>query len=359
MEKTYVFPDINNICLINGNIRELDKIEQMSIEQFANLEKPNMPTKFYKYYSNTLNLQDNRNYSIEALESNEVYLNKPSLFDDVFDSEISITLDEFEENMIKTLMCWSNCKSPEKTSINDMINEFIVHVNTLLQEKRSLNNIFETDQCEEAEKLQAEIIAYKWMIESKRYDLTTALLNVIKSEYREFSDKLQNVFRVACFSSTPMSQLMWGGAYANEHRGFCLEYTVQPDKKYENLIQNVWPVIYSKRRRTVTNAIMEVYFSNWKNDALRDLYLNGVLRKSIDWAYQYEWRLVLPPQKDQEAFQTEFFPITKVFLGNRMEIKERKKIIDICKRKNIPYTGVLRSRDYFEMKECEYSCENC
>lgn len=54
-----------------------------------------------------------------------------------------------------------------------------------------------------------------------------------------------------------------------------------------------------------------------------------------------------------------FFPITKVFLGNRMPAYKRKELINICKEKNIPYVGVKKNNDFFEMQECKTKCENC
>ena len=42
-----------------------------------------------------------------------------------------------------------------------------------------------------------------------------------------------------------------------------------------------------------------------------------------------------------------------------MNAEDRRKVIDICKERGIPYVGVKRSQDYFEMKECEQLCENC
>ena len=44
------------------------------------------------------------NYSVIALESNEVYLNSPTAFDDVFDSEISVSKDVFEAFRISKRM---------------------------------------------------------------------------------------------------------------------------------------------------------------------------------------------------------------------------------------------------------------
>ena len=110
----------------------------------------------------------------------------------------------------------------------------------------------------------------------------------------------------------------------------------------------------------VTQELLESYDKNWNEASLRDVYINGVLRKSIDWAYQNEWRLVLPPQKtSQRGFTKLFFPISKVYLGNRMSSDRRKTIIDTCKKKGIPYVGVVRSSDYYEMQECRFLCEDC
>ena len=94
---------------------------------------------------------------------------------------------------------------------------------------------------------------------------------------------------------------------------------------------------------------------------LWNIYFHGALRKSIDWAYQNEWRLLLPLRRNGTAadYNVPFFPITKVYLGNRMSQESRKEIIEICHAKNIPYVGVTRNPNIFEMQECPVQCENC
>ena len=95
-------------------------------------------------------------------------------------------------------------------------------------------------------------------------------------------------------------------------------------------------------------------------EMLWDIYSHGVLRKSIDWAFQNEWRLLLPMRsKDIAGYYVRFFPITKVYLGNRMSAAQRKEIIEICHEKNIPYVGVKKNPNVFEMQDCEMMCENC
>ena len=67
----------------------------------------------------------------------------------------------------------------------------------------------------------------------------------------------------------------------------------------------------------------------------------------------------MPYSKESQDFNVKFYPITKVYLGNRMNSKNRKQIIEICNRKNIPYVGVKKNPIRFEMQDCEAKCENC
>lgn len=119
-------------------------------------------------------------------------------------------------------------------------------------------------------------------------------------------------------------------------------------------------MIYSKIRANLTSLIAIQEDTEITYEYVWNLYFNGALRKSIDWAYQNEWRLLLPIKSNNpEDLNVKFFPITKVYLGNRMNSIERKKIIEICKEKQIPYVGVKRSQNYFEMQDCEIKCEDC
>lgn len=361
-----VGPDfVQNFCVINGNIWPLEHIEKMGLNEYSARTIYSMPMKFYKYFDDKEDIsKDDKtkkvNHSIEALISNEVFLNNPSAFDDVFDSEICVPWADFEAHRIKTYAQWCKCDCTPEMSTEDTANAFLMCLYETVQNDNTIESAFDVEGQEELVKLQVSLFSKRILYEKKKVnDWGIVLKNVLTEEYNRFTQDLQQMFRVACFTTTPMSQLMWGG-YANEHKGFCLEYTVSTDKEYEDILHNIRPVIYCKTRRPVTAALLESYDHNLSMEALNDIYFNGVLRKSIDWAYQNEWRLLLPPQEHrQKGYLKKFFPITKVYLGNRMLPKRRKEIIAICKRKGIPYIGVTRSTDLFEMQECKELCENC
>lgn len=120
-------------------------------------------------------------------------------------------------------------------------------------------------------------------------------------------------------------------------------------------------MIYCKTRPNMTERLAKVEDNDLTKEWLWDIYFHGALRKSIDWAFQNEWRLLLPMGSNlkDSGYNIPFFPITKVFLGNRMPPKERQEIIDICKVRKIPYVGVRRNPVIFEMEECPDKCEAC
>lgn len=153
---------------------------------------------------------------------------------------------------------------------------------------------------------------------------------------------------------------MWGGSYADCHRGFCAEYTVLPnDPHYQEIFCNLFPMTYCKVRPNMTERLAGFENKEPTREMLWDIYFHGALRKSIDWAFQNEWRLLLPMERNRTTkdYCVPFFLITKVFLGNRMPQAARKEIIEICHERNIPYIGVTRNPDIFEMQECAVKCE--
>ena len=58
-------------------------------------------------------------------------------------------------------------------------------------------------------------------------------------------------------------------------------------------------------------------------------------------------------------YNCSFFPITKVYFGNRMEPNERKKLIEICKTQDLSYQGIIIKKYSYKMCDCQILCENC
>lgn len=90
----------SSYCFVNGAIMALDEIQNMGYDEFALRSKINMPLRLYRYDPN-LETQDKEtrkevHYSVQALENNTVFLQTPSAYNDVYDSDVNIDFPEYE-----------------------------------------------------------------------------------------------------------------------------------------------------------------------------------------------------------------------------------------------------------------------
>ncbi len=352
-------------CVVNGSIMKLDEVQAMGLNEFNYRSKISVPLKLYRYFPNQEKNDSHGvtvNYSLQALVNNTVYLQSPTEYDDVYDSDITIDLQEYSK--LRLIEYCSRCGIDVTVDMQtqEIGNALIAVLWERLNQNKSIDGAFTKIPDSELEDLANKLFCNRILVElTKTNNLSTAIANALACEYSEYSSRLKALFRTTCFATTPFSQLMWGGAYADCHRGFCLEYTVLPyESEYRDLFFNLFPMIYCKVRPNMTERITAAKDKILTTDDLWDIYFHGALRKSIDWAFQNEWRLLLPLKKEDPAdYNLKFYPISKVFLGNRMPADKRKVIIDICKEKGIPYIGVKRNPTVFEMQECEVLCENC
>ena len=352
------------LCMINMMPANINEIEKMGCQEYSLQTRKIMPKKLYKYFPNTIEERTKANYSIQALRDNTVYMQTPNNFDDVYDSDINIDFEKYQK--LRLIEYCSRCGiEVDKTlSMQEIGNIFLNVIYTSFKNFNDSRNAFIQKPDSEIKQLSNELFCTRLEINLRENnnDLGIAIGKTIFDEFNEFNDRLKNTFRVTCFATTPYSQLMWGGAYADCHRGFCLEYEILPnEEKYQEIYQNLYPMIYCKIRPDITERLIKIQDERMNKDALWNIYFHGALRKSIDWAFQNEWRLLLPMEKNQEAskYCMPFFPITKVYLGNRMPPIKRKEIIDICNEKNIHYIGVKRKSNVFEMEDCAIKCEEC
>lgn len=351
-------------CVVNGAIMNLDEIERMGYQKFGLRSKLNMPRKLYKYFPNIAKKSDENviNYSMQALKNNTVFMQAPNEFDDVYDSDINVDFSEYER--LRLAEYCRRCKIDVHDSLStlEIGNLLIQSLITEFNQSGSFESAFKEKPTSKIEELSNQSFSLRLNIElHKGNNLGVALSNIIRYDYEEYCSRLKNIFRTSCFATTPYSQLMWGGSYADCHRGFCVEYTVLPeDDNYKGIYQNLFPMIYCKTRPNMAEKLVKLQDKEITEDGLWDIYSHGALRKSIDWSFQNEWRLLLPLQSNNISdYNIKFFPITKVFLGNRMPPKKRAEIIEICIEHNVPYIGVTRNPNIFEMQDCEILCENC
>ena len=150
---------------------------------------------------------------------------------------------------------------------------------------------------------------------------------------------------VCCFSEEEDSVLMWSH-YTGGFRGFCVTYHVRREDVQQLgddiVLQEVnYASIYP---RVSARALLAYYGPVEAGRAISSL----VLTKSVDWAYEREWRLVT---LGGEKVISNPFSIMKVALGCRLTSRERLDVISaFTDSENIAFNYAVPDADRFRLR---------
>lgn len=154
---------------------------------------------------------------------------------------------------------------------------------------------------------------------------------------------LLDLFYVGCLCTDNKNRLMWSH-YADNHKGFCVEYDYSSyDYKADEAIP--FPVIYSTQRVKVPWKPALENTSENLNDATGKLAL-ALLTKDSAWQYENEWRVLIKAGEPQDI---KCAPITCIYLGVMCSEKNKKKIMRIAKKINVPVKQMVMDRGEYEL----------
>ena len=205
-------PELNDsYCFVNAALMRLDQIQNMGYREFWMRSKLNMPKKFYKYFPNKNKEKDGEqiNYSHLALENNTVFMQSPSEFDDVYDSDIHIEYGEYEKYRLIEYCHRSQLNIGNEATSQELGDSFLRWIFETYQRTHSFDGFFPQKPESELEELSNQCFCLRLQNELyKGLDWGNALAKVLRAEYEELSSQLKTTFRTSCFTTTPYSQLM-------------------------------------------------------------------------------------------------------------------------------------------------------
>lgn len=91
---------------------------------------------------------------------------------------------------------------------------------------------------------------------------------------------------ITYLSEVPDSLLMWSH-YANNHRGFCVAYSLF--ELNQKLKFSAVPVIYTKERVCLQSIPLD---QEAINKETMNLFFQSLTSKSPEWSYEKEWRII-------------------------------------------------------------------
>lgn len=314
---------------INNYVNSITSIgKERTIEIFSNYKDEHLPKYLYKFMPPSI-------YSLNSIIQGTVHLSSPQRFNDPFDSYLCVKKESFEkEYLIRKLVQGEYVKEIENSD------EFITN--------KELDNLYNT-YCEGESGYY-----YKQSFYSTFYDIANYKSESFRRLYMGFYNEahkscttkmkfLRNtVYRISCFShfkneSELMENSTMWSHYADEHRGFCVKYTLDFGKtKFRDiLLCSLFKVKYTSRTEFITNNQLlnlndkdgELYI----NDAVKKKLIKSLLTKSPFWSYENEWRLVLSEKECYLLYENNIpFPkIDSVYLGCRIDKSLEQLILKV------------------------------
>lgn len=272
----------------------------------------------YKYFGNL-------DYAENAILTNTIHFEKPSGYNDIFDSAMPLN-EEWLANVHGHL----------DSSINFVANALPQDLRHFFSESNVRKRCIEKFQLKTMDYTLLNVIEVVSDVMGKEYP---GIYNYLVDRVASMSAKLEgndsrceNIFqdpgiKVSCFSETNTSLLMWA-YYANNYRGVCLEYD------FENV-----DVSY----KDVVNSLHKVQYSD-----IRD-YAGYYFKKSRQWEHEQEWRIAT--RSDEEYVE---FPFLKaIYLGAKLDYKKRRELCELAIAKNLRAYFMIPDRSRYELSFME------
>lgn len=305
----------DTLCSLDGQNQELDFNKLKATIKY--------PSFIYRYRPVTVN-------NIDALQNNKLYFSKSSYYDDPFDTYLHIDYKNIYQQLIRT----------ENT-------------------KKVVVNVFK--QICKSKGVPEQVIESK--VEQFYNASTEQLFHVLVSFLTsEIQPLIRNTSMSVCFSESGLNESMWL-KYADQYKGFCLEYSLQNDEnllcgkqeKCKNCGINkfgtpLYPMCYSETRYDATkyayNLAHEYFLRNVYPDMSAQAIISqldpciwekekATLIKSKCHEYDAEWRMILPCQM-KEPVMREWVPYG-IILGLRISENDKHIVIDSAKHAGIKH----------------------
>ncbi len=306
------------------------------IDDARSIKNENLPSKIYRFRKANKPEDHDReveNREINAFDNNKVWLCSPEKYNDPYEC-----------------CTWHDYKTVSKALQLKKIDEFLSTNN--LESLLSKNEIAEAKNADDPISTLGYILLKKdeKLNEGKINKCIKCISETIKNEHNEIiqycNHILQRGMKVCTFSESFDSIVLWAH-YASNHRGFCLEYDVYNWSLRNIQRQYLYPVIYSKKLFDATKYLLSIIDYNELNPLFAIL---ATIHKSPEWAYEKEWRFVLPLGESNPDQNFEIHSPSGLYLGLRIETGYKERLVEVAKKKRIPVYQMIQENDRFELK---------
>lgn len=304
------------------------------------------PKTLYKYMSF-------KDYTIEMLRDNYLYLSPAELMDDQFDCSLNFDsnyyLNHSENEIMPFFLEW--LKKYAKQKADSKVKK---HIDSMFA-------LYYHDGTIKEDRAKHFLLSKVKGINPSKIDEFLKSLNKMRDEL--FSN---NIFTNSCekilealikqkentgfcsLTETNMSQIMWQ-MYSNKYEGLCVEYDIETYlRNYVSDDEIILPVVYKKRKdfnpiKMEVRLILELAI--YPNDKIRiqreflEEYFKILSTKNTEWSLQKEWRIIGKPHT-----KVNMPKIKKIYLGKN--IKQENKDLILSLANELDFEVYIQEDDY-------------
>jgi len=317
---------------ISGNVEQLPN--QLQIEESERIKFKYLPKKMYKYRS-----FDIKGYSLNNLIENTMWLSNPKDFNDPFDSilhshSIEYITDNF--NFIEQFENLIDSKALNKLKKIDLVKNLLDlrKQGDDLKDLVFLYKLWMKEMPEQNDRIINEIkeiiesnccsIVWESFVTSTKVMYENLNISVFKNEIN------RRLFKVACLSEVNNSVLMWSH-YTDSHSGFCIEYDISALTVTDEFVYNIYPVFYEDIEENSNEDTLS---------GIKQYRLYSMLRKSLKWEYEREFRLIFDNSIDSNYRMPK---ISAIYVSFNIRSKNYYEIKKICNTYAIKLYKAIKS----------------
>lgn len=164
---------------------------------------------------------------------------------------------------------------------------------------------------------------------------------------RSVNTAIDDTVYIVSLCTDHKNRLMWSH-YADNHKGFCIEYDFSADVLKEKRAL-VLPVVYSSLRPKLPYETMlfseKQTLENMNFQSIYEKIFLSMLTKDEIWSYEKEWRILISAQ--EEAMNIPAPPVSCIYLGACCSAENEEEIKTLVQDWNIPVKKMIVDRgDY-------------
>lgn len=271
----------------------------------------NPPTILYKYLST-------RNGIEYVLEQGTIKWSNPFEFNDLFDNQYNLQIEEFREELLDELL--------------DLF--FAQNFSSIFFEGKDFA-LSGSDFAAALNAVRPHLTNVE--IDYLKGGLKEGIAN-FRARFPQFNDEFKEIMRnnaIFCLTDSPGNEAMWS-YYADDNEGIVVGFSAADEDSIFPLAQ---PVNYAESIPTLKYADIMEYLSDTRK-IIEDQVREYKFTKSKAWSHEKEWRIVV----DGGAGVRPFLPqeLKEIYLGHKISALNREKVKQFVKIK-YPWAELFQS----------------